>query len=134
MKLIQIKDRFHNYDPEGRSVFGHKHKLETHTRSGNPRCRAEVMQGFHSAQCQNRAKYDGATRCWNHSTDRQRKDAEKMEAKMAANRAKWDHADAVREWNKTVHEALEAIADGHNDPRGFAQEIMSKKPKPPEAT
>jgi len=54
-------------------------------------------------------------------------DPEAVAARISASKAKWDAATAKKryEWHgKKFFDVLKQIADGHNDARGLAQEIV----------
>lgn len=59
--------------------------------------------------------------------ERQRKRKEKWDAERAAEVAKRKAKEAERDLGKRAVEALRRIADGHNDPRSLAQEVLKAR-------
>lgn len=107
---------------------------------GQPQCQAETSKAMGNwtqfAQCCNRGKVtlaDGSTWCGTHSPEAVRKRGAKQAARWAETQAKWAKERADREAKialetafPKLRDALQQIADGHNDPRTLAAQVLAE--------
>jgi hypothetical protein len=102
---------------------------------GKPQCRASVYEGLGgSHQCTRVGTVQDAGGYWwcgTHSPEGDASRRAKLEAKWAADRAardaKWDriaHQQRLAANAERYEAALRQIADGHNDPRSLAIEVL----------
>lgn len=111
---------------------------DPHKRDGSPRCAAKVWApgAYRSYQCEATGKVvlaDGSTWCGTHSP-------EAVERREEKRRARWAQFDADLKVRMDANEvarrraadypklraALQAIADGHNDPRALAATALKE--------
>jgi hypothetical protein len=94
-------------------------------RNGKPQCRAAVheggrMVGFHQCQKAGHVEVDGVWLCKIHDPAAVAARRAASDAKYAKQSEKWRV-----EWaGAKFRQALQAIADGHNDPRACAMEAL----------
>jgi hypothetical protein len=101
------------------------YKVAQQRKDGKPRCRASVQErhlgwGEHQCEKPGYVQIDGAWLCRIH-------DPAAVAARRAASDAKYakQHEKLSVEWaGPKFRQALQAIADGHNDPRACALEAL----------
>jgi len=92
------------------------------------RCAAHVSgAGWGGSQCQRKATCDPnedgkPTTCKQHSDSSMNARREKQRAAQETDMAKWQERYAA----PRMRAALQKIADGHNDPRSLAQEVLAQ--------
>ena len=95
-------------------------------------CAESVHSGWSTSPCGNTPKYDpdhngNFTRCGHHSAAAKKRIKDKRDAKDAARRAKYERDAAIYKINLERDEIIQAIADGHNDPRGLCADWLRRK-------
>ncbi len=93
-------------------------------------CGESVFADFSSGPCGKIPKHDpdangNMTKCGKHSAAAKAKRKAAREARDNAWRQKWDKSAAIGKATSQLEPALRQIADGHNDARGLAQEIIA---------
>lgn len=86
-----------------------------------------------SHQCANKAKHDPdhtgkPTACGSHSDAARKKRAIKRKASYLADKARWDKRGRAHDFTSEAKALIKRIADGHNDPRTAAMELVAKYP------
>lgn len=104
-------------------------------------CKSIFYSGhFSSFLCSRSGKvqHEGKWYCTIHDPERvARKDAERQarwEAERLRQRALWDYQNKVKAFTSECINAVQAIADGHNDARSLCTELLKTKPVKPEET
>lgn len=99
---------------------------------GKWNCQAVVpaRQGYGYYACGNSAIHDpdadgNPTKCGTHSSAAIMRDAERKKATNLKWKAEFDRKQAIRKAEAAILPALRQIADGYNDPRGLATEVVS---------
>lgn len=95
-------------------------------------CAESVSTHFSAFPCGKPPKYDpdhngNFTRCGQHSAAAKKRIKDKRDARDAANRAKIKLKAAIYKINLERDEIIQAIADGHNDPRGLCADWLRRK-------
>lgn len=93
-------------------------------------CTERIFENYASHPCGKVPKYDpdakgNPTKCGTHrqaAKDRRKAESEARRVKWQEG---WEAKGRLREAERDVERALRRIADGHNDPRGLAQEVLS---------
>lgn len=124
--------------PEYHQGYGHWFSEQ---RPDFERCCVEVWgtgRDSRPSQCAYKAATDPdytgkPTRCLTHSRAKIAERKAASDAKYAAERARWGQADRDRKARDAALALIIQIADGHNDPRGAAQDLLIqfglRKPK-----
>lgn len=94
-------------------------------------CAERVMRGMWAAPCGKKAKNDpdargNPTRCGVHCAKEKGRRAAEQDARFAASRKAFDEKMAVVSAEKALEAAMREIANGHNDPRSLAREVLSR--------
>ena len=94
---------------------------------------------WNSSRCSKRAKHDpdadgNPTKCGVHSDAAKAKRKAKSDARYAEWIAKSNKAANIRKINAEMRPLIEAIAAGHNDPRGACLEWLARLENAKEAT
>jgi hypothetical protein len=108
------------------------------TRPDLGRCAESVFGDYTSHQCQNKAKFDpdesgNPTTCGVHSEARVAAKKTKRDAEYELCLKGLERNAAEGNFAKESCYAIRLIADGHNDPRALANEILDKLKKALEA-
>jgi hypothetical protein len=93
-------------------------------------CAERVYREYSSSPCECSAKHDPDangrfTRCGKHSAAAKAKRKATEQARLEATRMKWKLQDDLSKANGMIEPALRQIAEGHNDPRTLAQEVLA---------
>lgn len=93
-------------------------------------CAEAVHSNYSSGPCGSIATRDldangRPTRCGTHCADAKAKRQAASNARWLAYKAKADRAEAIRAATAALEPALRQIANGHNDPRALAQEVLA---------
>jgi hypothetical protein len=93
------------------------------------RCNERIFSMWSSGVCGNTAKHDpdkngNLTKCGRHCAEAVAKKKEKQAAEDAKRSRQWNAREALWKAEKKIEAALRSIADGHNDPRSLAKEVM----------
>lgn len=93
-------------------------------------CTEPIPASYSSSPCGKTAKYDPdangrPTKCGRHSAAAKVKRKAAQEERDRAWRAKWDSQRALSTATAALEPALRKIAEGHNDARGLAQEVIA---------
>lgn len=120
------------YSPTRAAPLG-RIKLRPTMKDGKtPRCRASVSSGWWDHQCNNSAKFDDNTRCKRHSdataAEKKRVNDEKYRRWVAEVTYRRD----TQVWEERCEAAIQAIAEGHNDPCELCQTLLAEKPEKPD--
>ena len=89
------------------------------------RCAEEVHRGYSFHQC-TRKNGHGPHGAWCKQHDPIAVKA-KADAAKAKWRAEWDAKKAAADFQKACIDAVKAIADGHNDPRGLCIALLAEQ-------
>lgn len=94
-----------------------------------PSCNESVFSMYYSSACGKTPKFDPdkngrPTKCGHHSAAAKARKKAKQEAADARWRAERAKQDAIYAATKALEPALRRIAEGHNDPRTFATEVL----------
>lgn len=94
-------------------------------------CAESVYGNYATAPCGKVPKHDpdakgNPTRCGTHCASAKAKRKAASDARYAAHQAKWDNQRALTAAEKGLEAALRRIAEGHNDPRSLAQEVLAE--------
>lgn len=103
---------------------------------GDPRwCMGTVWDNrAGSSQCSRKPKhqYGGHGWCTQHHPPNEEKRKQERQARYDAeaerNRQEWAARDTERKLRDAALNAIRQIADGYNDPRGLAMEVLGRKP------
>ena len=95
-------------------------------------CAESVSDHFRTFPCGKPPKYDpdhngNFTRCGHHSAAAKKRIKDKRDAKDAADKAKYERNEKIRQINLERDKIIQAIADGHNDPRGLCADWLRRK-------
>ena len=95
-----------------------------------PTCTESIYRNWSSGPCQRAPRHDPdangrMTKCAIHCQATKDKRAAKAVEREAAWRLKFKRDVAIRKSTADLEPALRKIADGHNDARGLAQEIIA---------
>lgn len=93
-------------------------------------CAEEIFQNWSSHPCGKTPKHDPdangrPTKCGTHSASAKAKREAASHARWKEAKAKALRQDAIGKARAEVEPALRRIAEGHNDPRGLAQEVIA---------
>ena len=110
-------------------------ELGSRLRWGRPdysKCGKSLFSNFQSYQCSNKARYDpnakGAmTRCGVHSKAAAEKRRERERVKAGEKRKAYEARKLKSLRASDYVKVIQAIADGHNDPRTLAKEYLKAK-------
>lgn len=96
-----------------------------------PTCSERVFRSWHSTHCDKPPKYDPdangrPTKCGLHCAAAKHKREAKLDARRAKWDAQWKAKSALDKAQGEIEPALKRIAEGHNDPRSLAQEVLQK--------
>ena len=124
--LCQLPASLSNYQDPGEAI---KTWSKGELRLG---CAEAVHSGWRLFPCGTVPKHDpdhngNPTRCGRHSAAAKKRVKEKCDARDAARRAKYERKAAIYKINLERDEIIQAIADGHNDPRGLCADWLRRK-------
>jgi hypothetical protein len=101
--------------------------------AGNLRfgCNERCFSNYHSHPCGNTAKHDpdakgNPTKCGTHSQAAKDKRKAKSDARHEATREQWAREKALNKATAALEPALRKIAEGYNDARGLAEEVIAE--------
>ena len=94
-------------------------------------CAESVFANWSSSPCGNVPKHDpdangNPTRCGVHCASAKAKRKAASDARYEAHKAKWTNQRALAEAERGLEASLRRIAEGHNDPRSLAQEVLAE--------
>lgn len=112
--------------------MGHVFKPHwSHQRVNMEKCRAAVHDdcgvGFHQCGRKGIIERDGMLWCKTHDPEAVAARRAKQEARWAKEQAEWKRNWAIERLRAKSYEAIKQIAEGHNDPRGLALEVLASE-------
>lgn len=93
------------------------------------RCNARIFAMWSSGVCENTAKHDpdkngNLTKCGRHCAEAVAKKKAKQAAEDERRSRQWDARAALHKAELEIERSLRKIAEGHNDPRSLAKEVL----------
>ena len=93
-------------------------------------CTESVYRHYSSGPCSNKPKHDPdsrgfPTKCGHHSAAAKERKKLAQDKRLSAWRREWDQKHAISKAQAEIEPALRKIAEGYNDARGLAQEVIA---------